>query len=144
MLWNLGETFLRTLRSTLKGTSFPLSMKNPCVTPGKYTVSKKQKNTCLNPCLDAGLTCYILTGRSCRRHSWLPSCGQGQGVPCKWQTFPVLTSSEKAGRQQQTGIQEAILRQKREPRVLELREFPDMRSRWALVLTSGKGRASWV
>lgn len=43
MLWNLGETFLRTLRSTLKGTSFPLSMKNPCVTPGKYTVSKKQK-----------------------------------------------------------------------------------------------------
>ena len=96
--------------------------------PWKAYCLKKTKNTCVHPCLGAGLTCYILTGGSCRRHSWLPSCAQGQGVSCKWQTFPVLTPSEKTGRPPQTGIQEAICRQKREPRVLELREFPDMRS----------------
>lgn len=112
--------------------------------PWKAYCLKKTKNTCVHPCLGAGLTCYILTGGSCRRHSWLPSCAQGQGVSCKWQTFPVLTSSEKAGRLPQTGIQEAIRRQKREPRVLELREFPDMRSGCALVLTSGKRRTCFT
>lgn len=64
--------------------------------------------------------------------------GQGQGLPSKWQTLPVLTSSEEAGHQQQIGIQEAGLRQEREFK------FLDMKSGKALVLPSGRGRSCFT
>lgn len=55
--------------------------------------------------------------------------GQGQGLACRRQAFPVLTSSEEAGGQQETGTQEEALGRKENSGVLG----------WALAPPSGKG-----
>lgn len=61
--------------------------------------------------------------------------GQGQGVPCKGQTFPVLTSLKKVGNHQETSNTEGRPQAGKRSHL-----FLDRKSRWALAQPSGKGR----